>query len=478
MKKILVVYPLGNPASYYKKLDVESETYDLLICRYKDNNLPVDHSVGDFRTDGLKLKTCLDGLSQFGLDRVKEYDYVMLMDEDIDIDPWDMARLAELADEYNTVICQPAVCHGIADHPILVQDHGYLLRYTSFIEMAAPVFRTDFFLAQVVDLLGINDTGMGIDYVWSKLAMNERGRLAVIDDVAVDHGFWDTDVVTCTLQRGMTDQTSRKDSDTNKKLQDMKPQEEYAELQRQYGIASPGQSDRVIGFEPHPARQFADTNLEGHENYNIVQADVTSEGITAVIRVKNEEMHIKQCLGSIVQFFDKIIVVLNNPTDRTGEIVRDMPHEKVTVLEYPFDIHPPASDAHKHSAHDSVHNLAYFYNWCFSHVTTSHACKWDGDMIATTHLARLNRRTTLDYDTTHFSGKDMINSLEQYTGAPFVASEPRIFRKRSDIYYAKSLLYEFLVVDRSLVSEGSVDHILYGHMKPEKMRLINATDNQ
>jgi hypothetical protein len=31
-----------------------------------------------------------------------------------------------------------------------------------------------------------------------------------------------------------------------------------------------------------------------------------------------------------------------------------------------------------------VHSLAYFYNWCFSHVRTRYSWKWDGDMVLTT----------------------------------------------------------------------------------------------
>ena len=31
-----------------------------------------------------------------------------------------------------------------------------------------------------------------------------------------------------------------------------------------------------------------------------------------------------------------------------------------------------------------MHSLAYFYNWCFSHVRTRYSWKWDGDMVLTT----------------------------------------------------------------------------------------------
>jgi hypothetical protein len=40
-------------------------------------------------------------------------------------------------------------------------------------------------------------------------------------------------------------------------------------------------------------------------------------------------------------------------------------------------------EEHLDTPADSVHSLAYFYNWSFSHVRTGYALKWDGDMVLT-----------------------------------------------------------------------------------------------
>ena len=57
--------------------------------------------------------------------------------------------------------------------------------------------------------------------------------------------------------------------------------------------------------------------------------------------------------------------------------------DKLTLTEYPFAV--ARAGAEHLAVHErSVHSLAYFYNWCFTHVRTRYSWKWDGDMVLTT----------------------------------------------------------------------------------------------
>ena len=53
------------------------------------------------------------------------------------------------------------------------------------------------------------------------------------------------------------------------------------------------------------------------------------------------------------------------------------------MTSYPFRV-ARAGAEHLAQHELSVHSLAYFYNWCFSQVTTRYSWKWDGDMVLTT----------------------------------------------------------------------------------------------
>ena len=56
--------------------------------------------------------------------------------------------------------------------------------------------------------------------------------------------------------------------------------------------------------------------------------------------------------------------------------------DRLEVHDYPFAV-ARCGDEHLGTPADSVHSLAYFYNWSFAHVRTGYALKWDGDMVLT-----------------------------------------------------------------------------------------------
>ncbi len=83
----------------------------------------------------------------------------------------------------------------------------------------------------------------------------------------------------------------------------------------------------------------------------------------------------------------RMIVVDNGSTDGTADVARRVAEEvgasdRLEVHHYPFAV-ARCGQEHLDTPGASVHNLAYFYNWSFSHVRTAYALKWDGDMVLT-----------------------------------------------------------------------------------------------
>ena len=107
------------------------------------------------------------------------------------------------------------------------------------------------------------------------------------------------------------------------------------------------------------------------------------DGLSALVRLRDEESWCKLALESIV-WFDEIVIVLNCCSDRTPVIVerfRDRHPDKVVVADYPHVIHPmgPGHDA---CPTDNANASAALYNFTQSLATRRHVCKWDGDMVA------------------------------------------------------------------------------------------------
>jgi hypothetical protein len=132
------------------------------------------------------------------------------------------------------------------------------------------------------------------------------------------------------------------------------------------------------------------TNLEGHGDYAVRWrwADGPLEpGFTAIVRVKNEARSLPWVLPPLFRAVPRVVVIDNGSTDGTAEVAASVASDlgatgRLELLTYPFDI-ARCGDEHLATPAESVHSLAYFYNWSFSHVRTAYALKWDGDMVLT-----------------------------------------------------------------------------------------------
>ena len=99
------------------------------------------------------------------------------------------------------------------------------------------------------------------------------------------------------------------------------------------------------------------------------------EGISCVVRAKNEENWLRMSLLSIKDFADEIIFVDNASSDRTLEIARSFQEEfcPAKMKIFPF----PALDARRVKAADLA-------NFAFRQASKSFVMKWDADFIGRT----------------------------------------------------------------------------------------------
>lgn len=108
-------------------------------------------------------------------------------------------------------------------------------------------------------------------------------------------------------------------------------------------------------------------------------------GLSAIVRLKNEEDFAERALQSIAPFFDEIVVVYNGCTDRTPEIVEHFAAaepERVKAYHYVPEVFPQGSEMHRRLPADHASSLVHYYNFALSRATRRVCAKWDGDMIA------------------------------------------------------------------------------------------------
>jgi hypothetical protein len=135
------------------------------------------------------------------------------------------------------------------------------------------------------------------------------------------------------------------------------------------------------------ARAPVAANVEGHVDFNVRWgwADAPPRpGMTAIVRIRNEARALPWTLPPLLRAVDRVVLVDNGSTDGSGALARELAAAvgaaPLDVVAYPFPVARCGAE-HLATPEASVHSLAYFYNWSFSHARTAYVLKWDGDMV-------------------------------------------------------------------------------------------------
>ena len=108
-------------------------------------------------------------------------------------------------------------------------------------------------------------------------------------------------------------------------------------------------------------------------------------GISAYMRIKNEEQFIRLAIESHLPFYDEIVAVYNDCTDNTEEVLLELQAQhpdKVKVFHYLPKVHTFATREHAQTPTDSVHSFANYSNYALAKTTYSTAVKLDADHLA------------------------------------------------------------------------------------------------
>ena len=113
-------------------------------------------------------------------------------------------------------------------------------------------------------------------------------------------------------------------------------------------------------------------------------------GISAYMRIKNEEQFVKLAIESHLPFYDEIIAVYNDCSDNTEAILLELQQQhpgKLKVFHYLPKVNPVGTPEHAAMVghDDDVHSMANYYNYALSKCAYSFAAKLDGDHLAISH---------------------------------------------------------------------------------------------
>ena len=191
-------------------------------------------------------------------------------------------------------------------------------------------------------------------------------------------------------------------------------------------------------------------------NFNFSRtANHKREGVSAMVRVRNEESKIYYCLKSIYDIFDEIVLVDNGSTDRTLEIAREFKSEedkadKMKIYFYPFKL-ARCGDEHYGTPGDSVSNITYYTNWALSKCSCRYICKWDGDMVLRKEVRKSFRQFLGQIQTGRKCGWVIYGQTiyrdgwgQYYLAKGEINGEIEIFPNRVNTWFRKFDVFELL----------------------------------
>ena len=123
------------------------------------------------------------------------------------------------AEYFDLSLSQPSLSHdSYVSHADTVHHPGFVLRRTNFVELMAPLV-TRGLLTRLLPTLCENESGWGLDYLWSQFVDRPREDMGVVDAVQIRH----------TRPVGGPNYTKLRE-------QGLSPHQELAELRRKYGL--------------------------------------------------------------------------------------------------------------------------------------------------------------------------------------------------------------------------------------------------
>lgn len=160
--------------------------FDLLAVRYEPGpSIPDTAGTAEIFIPGSKVAGYAALFRQYPelLDR---YDFIALFDDDLQASQADIETLFRYGERYGLDLFQPSLSwDSYFTYAAVLQNPGYLLRYTNMVEMMCPVFRATH-LRRALPLFDLSFE-TGIDLLWCRLTDAPRLRYAIVDAVSVTH---------------------------------------------------------------------------------------------------------------------------------------------------------------------------------------------------------------------------------------------------------------------------------------------------
>lgn len=186
----LVVARSGEKSLHMNWLKDATPNFDLVVTFY-GNSIPDSWSNTNESYDIIPIKGGKwRGLYQYfkSTDQWREYDYILLPDDDLLCSAFEINRLFEIAKHTKVDLCQPALDgNSYFSHVITLKHESFNYRLTNFVELMIPCLSRRM-LEATLELFDESNSGWGMDRYWWELICRHDFMIPMIfDDVTITH---------------------------------------------------------------------------------------------------------------------------------------------------------------------------------------------------------------------------------------------------------------------------------------------------
>jgi hypothetical protein len=186
----LVVARSGEKSLHMNWLKGVEPNFDLIVTFY-GNEVPQSWSETEKFYEIIPIKgSKWKGLHQYltSTESWKEYDYILLPDDDLLCSAHELNAVFNTARLMNADLCQPALDrNSYFSHTITLKHSAFNFRYTNFVELMIPCLSRRM-LEATLELFTLTESGWGMDnYWWEIIQKNEFLIPVIIDDITVTH---------------------------------------------------------------------------------------------------------------------------------------------------------------------------------------------------------------------------------------------------------------------------------------------------
>lgn len=160
--------------------------FDLAVSYYGYGELPESRAAFVHRYVGGKW----DGLYSFfesNPELLDKYEWIWLPDDDIAADTRNINHLFDMARQCQLKLAQPSLSwNSYYSHLLTLNNPRFIVRYTNFIELMAPLFHRSL-LQKILPAFRGRRFGFGLDFYWSRWIEQPFMASGIIDTLTVTH---------------------------------------------------------------------------------------------------------------------------------------------------------------------------------------------------------------------------------------------------------------------------------------------------